>query len=225
MGSLPRHFDPSDARRRRRNGAAFAMACGALVWATALFYLFSTGTDGSEADGQDRDKPPPTIEILYNYDATDPEQLVSNADAVFVGRVDRESGHQPLTSTIPGDSQPQTQYQVTVLDAVSATGEAGQSLVVNQIGGRSSEDGREYVVAGVVGQRSYIDSMLEPGDEYLFVATRNPRTDFWDLTAQPQGKVPLSGASPAERRKVVSAFESAARGDGSQPAADSSERR
>lgn len=225
MGSLPRHFDPSGARRRRRTVVAFAIACGVLVWVAALFYLFSTGTDDSEADGQDRVKPPPTMEILYNYDATDPEQLVSNADAVFVGRVDRESGHQPLTSTIPGDSKPQTQYQVTVLDAVSATGEANQSLVVNQIGGRSSKDGREYVVAGVVGQRSYIDSMLKRGDEYLFVVTRNPRTDFWDLTAQPQGKVPLSGASPAERRKAISTFESAARGDGSQPAADSSERR
>lgn len=72
MSSPPLHSGPSDARRRRRNVAASAIACGVLVWVASLLYLFSTDEADSDTDVQNREKPPPTMEILYNYDATDP---------------------------------------------------------------------------------------------------------------------------------------------------------
>lgn len=230
MSSPPLHSDSPSSARRRRNVVVLAIAFGVLLWVGVLFYLFSSAPDDSEADQQEegRGEPPPTMEILYNYDATDPEQLFSRSDAVFVGRVGRRSGDEPLTSTIPGETKPQSQYQVTVLDSISGSVEAGQGLTVNQIGGRSPEDGRDYVVAGVVGQRSYIDSMLEGGDEYLFVVTRNPRTGFHDLIAQPQGKVPLSNATPNDRREIIGTFESVAQSvadDGSPSTTNSSEGR
>lgn len=152
------------------------------------------------------------MEVLYSFDATDPRKLAGYSDAVFVGRALEKTGEEPLESSIPGEAQPQTQFAVEVRKVISGEAlEEGQKITVNQIGGPHPETGRSYVVSGVVGNGSYLDSLLRPGEKYLLAVKHNETTGHYDISAQPHGDAPLSSASADERRSIVSAFERAAR--------------
>ncbi len=174
-------------------------------------YLFAGIREEANGGSGERIEGPPTLEVLYSFDATDPRELAGYSDAVFVGRTLEMTGEEPLESSIPGRSQPQTQFEVEVVELISGDGLAvGERITVNQIGGVHSGTGETYVVSGVVGEGSHLDTLLEPGKEYLLAVKRNEATGLYDISAQPHGDVPLSGASPGERRRIISTFEVAA---------------
>ncbi|MDP9438693.1 MAG: hypothetical protein M3P49_08105 [Actinomycetota bacterium] len=192
-------------------------AAGVLAWLFVLFYFFL----GPAA------APPKAnvMESIHAFDTTDPRKLVGYSDAVFVGEVVRKVGSDPIRSSIPGDTQPRSQYEVRVEDPIKAGGlDKGATVVVNQKGGEDQKTGEDWVVVGVVNDRHYRDEMLLEGRSYLFSVRYNEREDRYDLSVQPQGKAPLDGASQKERENLVAAFEraetrqvdpmSAAEGDG-----------
>jgi hypothetical protein len=195
------------------------LALAALVlsaWAALVLWIFGGSEERARAEREA--SRPVEQEILYTFDIFDKRQLVGYSDNVFVGRVSKRVGDEPLKTTIPGAKPPQTQYSVTVLETIKSGGAnplaAGDEAVVNQSGGVDRETGRQLVVVGVsaidgrgeVGHAT--DAPLEPGEEYL-LATRYDPTERWHaISAQPVGDVPLSGA--AERAEVVAAFREAA---------------
>ncbi|HKH75835.1 MAG TPA: hypothetical protein VKA51_02645 [Rubrobacteraceae bacterium] len=181
------------------------------AWAAQVLWVFGGSEDRARAD---REAPRPAEqEILYTFDIFDKRQLVGYSDNVFVGRVLKKVGDEPLKTTIPGAKPPQTQYSVAVLETIKSGGPdplaAGDEAIVNQSGGVDPETGRQLVVIGASATDGHAaDSPLRPGEEYLF-ATRYDPTEHWHaISAQPTGDVPLSGAT--ERAEVVAAFTEAA---------------
>lgn len=177
-------------------------AAGVLAWLFVLFYFFL----GPAA------APPKAnvMESIHAFDTTDPRKLVGYSDAVFVGVVQRKVGSDPIRSSIPGDTQPRSQYEVRVEDPIKAGGlEIGATAIVNQKGGEDQKTGEDWVVVGVVNDHHYRDEMLLEGRRYLFSVRYNEREGRYDISAQPQGKVPLDGASQEEQENLVAAFERA----------------
>jgi hypothetical protein len=198
-------------------GKVLALAALMLfAWAALLLWVFGGSGDRARAE---REAPRPVEqEILYTFDIFDKRQLVGYSDNVFVGRVLRRVGDEPLMTTIPGVKPPQTQYSVAVLETIKSGGPhplaAGDEAVVNQSGGVDPETGRQLVVTGVSSTDGHgevghaTDAPLEPGEKYL-LATRYDASERWHaISAQPTGDVPLSGAT--ERGEVVAAFREAA---------------
>lgn len=93
----------------------------------------ATGPEAPES----QEPTPPTMEIIYTPETAEPDGLVTYLDNVFVGQVLEAVGHEPWTSTIPGDEKPQTQWSVRVGEVLKSSGEApvfrGSEVVVNQI--------------------------------------------------------------------------------------------
>jgi hypothetical protein len=188
------------------------------AWAAIVLWVFGGSEDRARAD---REAPRPAEqEILYTFDIFDKRQLVGYSDNVFVGRVLKKVGDEPLKTTIPGAKPPQTQYSVAVLETIKSGGPdplaAGDEAIVNQSGGVDPETGRQLVVIGASATNGHAhgevghatDAPLQPGEEYL-LATRYDSTEHWHaISAQPTGDVPLSGAT--ERAEVVAAFTEAA---------------
>ncbi len=178
------------------------VAAGILAWLLVLFYFFLGPASA----------PPKAnvMESIHAFDTTDPRKLVGYSDAVFVGEVVRKVGTDPIRSSIPGDTQPRSQYEVRVRNPIKAGGlEIGATIVVNQKGGEDQKTGEDWVVVGVVNDRHYRDEMLLEGRRYLFSVRYNERERRYDISAQPQGKVPLDGASQKEQEALVAAFERA----------------
>ncbi|MDP9437535.1 MAG: hypothetical protein M3P49_02125 [Actinomycetota bacterium] len=178
------------------------VAAGVLAWLFVLFYFFL----GPAA------APPKAnvMESIHAFDTTDPRKLIGYSDAVFVGEVLRKVGSDPIRSSIPGDTQPRSQYEVRVENPIKAGGlEKGATIVVNQKGGEDQKTGEDWVVVGVVNDRHYRDEMLVEGRRYLLSVRYNEREGRYDIAAQPQGKVPLDGASQEEQENLVAAFERA----------------
>ncbi len=85
------------------------LALAALVlsaWAALVLWVFGGSEDRARAE---REAPPPVDqEIHYTFDIFDKRQLVGYSDNVFVGRVLKRVGDEPLKTTIPGAKPPQT---------------------------------------------------------------------------------------------------------------------
>ncbi len=189
-------------RRRSSWRIPALVAAGVLAWLLVLFYFFLGPASA----------PPKAnvMESIHAFDTTDPRKLVGYSDAVLIGEVTRKVGSDPIRSSIPGDTQPRSQYEVRVEDLIKAGGlEEGAKIVVNQKGGEDEKTGEDWVVVGVVNDRHYRDEMLLEGRRYLFSVRYNEREGRYDISAQPQGKVPLDGASQKEQEALVAAFERA----------------
>jgi len=181
------------------------------AWAALVLWVFGGSEDRARAE---REAPRAVEqEILYTFDIFDKRELVGYSDNVFVGRVLKRVGDEPLKTTIPGANPPQTQYSVAVLETIKSGGPgplvAGDEAVVNQSGGVDPETGRQLVVVGVSATDGHAaDSPLQPGEEYLLATRYDPAEHWHNISAQPTGDVPLSGAT--ERGAVVAAFREAA---------------
>ena len=161
--------------------------------------------------------PTPTIEIMYDPQTSTPDGLVGYSDNVFVGEVMKSVGHDPWTSTIPGDEKPQTQWSVRVSDVLKSSGKdpvsRGDATVVNQIGGEDRKSGKSFVVQGVWDHGSIkIDQLMKPGQSYLLATTYDANSDWQTISAQPTGNQLLSG-DDASAQAVLDAFRSAAASD------------
>ncbi len=88
--------------------------------------------------------------------SADDHELARVADAVFVGRVDDQSGTQMI-----GES-PYTRFRVTVVQVIK--GSLGTAVEVSQLGGVDASKHRRVVVTG--------DSPLETDHVYLISARR-----------------------------------------------------
>ncbi len=205
-GALGGESDAAAMNTTLRTGRSWRIpalvAFGVLAWLLVLFYFFL----GPAA------APPKAnvMESIHAFDTTDPRKLVGYSDAVFVGQVVRKAGSDPIRSSIPGDTQPRSQYEVRVEYPIKAGDlQKGATVVVNQKGGEDQKTGEDWVVVGVVNDRHYRDEMLVEGRRYLLSVRYNEREGRYDISAQPQGKVPLDGASQKEQEKLVAAFERA----------------
>ncbi len=188
--------------RRSSRRIPALVAAGVLTWLLVLFYFFLAPAAA----------PPKAnvMESIHAFDTTDPRNLVGYSDAVFVGEVVRKVGADPIRSSIPDDTQPRSQFEVRLEDPIKAGGlDKGATVVVNQKGGEDQKTGEDWVVVGVVNDRHYRDEMLLEGRRYLFSVRYNERESRYDISAQPQGKVPLDGASQEEQENLVAAFERA----------------
>jgi hypothetical protein len=196
---------------RKKILALAALALSA--WTALVLWVFGGSDDRARVEREATR--PVKQEIHYIFDK---RQLVGYSDNVFVGRVLKRVGDEPLKTTIPGAKPPQTQYSVTVLETIKSGGPhplaTGDEAVVNQFGGVEPKTGRQLVVVGVSSTDGHgevghaIDAPLQPGEEYL-LATRYDHTERWHaISAQPTGDVPLSRAG--EQAELVAAFREAA---------------
>lgn len=169
----------------------------------------ATGPEAPESQ-----EPPPTMEIIYAHETAEPDGLVTYSDNVFVGQVLEAVGHEPWTSTIPGDEKPQTQWSVRVGEVLKSSGKApvfrGGEVVVNQIGGPDPQSREPYVVQGVWEDGTIMtDRMMEPGESYLLATTYDPNGGWQAISAQPTGNQPLSHEE-VSGEAVLNAFREAA---------------
>jgi Matrixin len=111
----------------------------------------------------------------YVADFSDPRQLVSAVDNVFVGRVVAQQGTTIL------DDEPETQFEVEVLENIK--GSLRGQVIVNQEGGT---DGDQVVV--VEG-----DKPLRFGQVYLF-ATAQYAERGWHTLVPGYGDLPITDA-------------------------------
>jgi len=175
--------------KRRRVLLAIGSAL-ALLWMAVLAYAFDGDEDADAArkDGQ----PVVQQEILYTYDFFDVRRVAGYSRDVIVGRVVGVVGHEPLKTSIPKDNEgPQTQYAIEVTEVLKGSLSPGESLTVNQLGGRDEESGKTIVVEGVRGDAHATDALLKPGREYLLATVPGPEVGWHTITAQPTGDVPL----------------------------------
>jgi len=153
------------------------------------------------------------VGLNYQYDITDERFVIGLSENVFAGRVEEPTGREPAETSIPGDSRPQTQYAVTVLEIVKSSGPSplspGDKATVNREGGISPKTGEEQVVDAHSCGAHILDAPLRAGAEYLFATYYEPARDLHTLVAQPTGAVPVS--SSEEREALVAAYEEAAR--------------
>ena len=206
-----------------------------VAWATLAAWAFSTGSS-SEASGtgdaageapgghggshdaaaREGNKPKrtlPFIEAVPAFDTSDPRRLIGFSENVFTGRVVRKVSEVPLESTIPGsEGAPHVQFLVTAGRVIKSSGAMslveGYEAIVEQMGGTDPATGETYRIETVTGGEHYTDTILEPGNEYLF-ATRYDRVrGFHTITAQPHGDVPLT--DNPEGRATLELYERAA---------------
>lgn len=156
----------------------------------------------------------------YAFDVMDERKLVGSADNVFLGHVVRELGTEEIPRSGPGHEAPpqeveaprtpRTEFSVEVLRNVK--GNLSGTVTVSQTGGwveytaqgRYLEDGiqpgdrvRELAIREG-------DSLLEPGDVYLFVTGHNEEGSYHQITAPGHGNVPAN--SPQKRAVLIERF-------------------
>ncbi len=169
----------------------------------------------------------PSVGIEYSEQTATPEGLVDYSHNLFVGKVLGSVGNEPWTSTIPGDSKPQTQWSVEVLKTYKSSGpeplREGEKATVNQVGGQDG-DGRIYTVQGIWGRGEsgdagehdedeedvvLTDRLLKEGDLYL-LATHYDEANGWHaISAQPVGNVPLEGDEDLAKKRLAMYVEAA----------------
>lgn len=132
------------------------------------------------------------IEATYVIDPTNERKLVGLADNVFVGRVVRQVGDEPLQSSHPDYPVPQGQYAVVVEQNIE--GLLGGTVVVNQTGGYDPVAQEDVLFEN--------DPLLKAGEVAVFMTTQDEGMGvFHQIVAQPYGHVTV--ATEAERVAVV----------------------
>ena len=124
------------------------------------------------------------IEVLPAFDTGDPRKLVGFATDVFVGRVVGPRGG--------GGEQdaPHTTFAVEVRESIK--GRASGVVPLRQMGGRDA-DGALVLFEG--------QPLLRPGDTYLLVARRHPRSGEYHLVAPGDDAIRVTDG--AERGELV----------------------
>ena len=132
-------------------------------------------------------------------DSKDERQIVGRSTDVFFGRVVEQSGSEGAPTTKPGFEEPQTQYAVQVSEVIK--GDASGVLTVNQLGGYADDGHPDFpeVPGG--------DSLLEPGQEYLF-ATKYVEEKGWYQIVLP-GAANVEVEDEAQRQELKQKFEEA----------------
>ncbi len=131
-----------------------------------------------------------SVHMSSVFDVADTRKLVGFSSHVFVGRVVRTLGTDPLTDTAPGGPEtPVTQFAVEVRENIK--GRAEGTVTVNQMGGHDSE-GTLMLFEG--------DPLLIPGQEYVLVTRRLRAGGSYQLVAPGYDSVPIENA---QRRSAV----------------------
>lgn len=185
--------------------------------ATTLFAICIVGVLIYVAVGSGRAASGPAVAYVdFAFEVRDERQLVGDADNVFVGRVIQKVGDEeaPLspshTDAAPGS--PSTQFRVGV--EKNLKGSLNGSVTVSQDSGyvdyvadRGADKGKRVKTLILLNG----DHLLEPGQRYLFVTSREPGTDYHRITTPGYGDVPV-GDGPNEKRldPLVAKFTQAA---------------
>lgn len=121
------------------------------------------------------------------FDVTDKRRLVGHATHVFEGRVIAQVGSKGLPTSIPGDSIPQSQYTVEIIESIK--GNASGTVIVNQYDN----------VEG--------DSPLKLGHKYIFVTRYSSETGWYHITAAGYGNVQIKDEK--SRKDLIEEFKQA----------------
>lgn len=184
-GPAPDTGDKADAQAQAKNEAK------------------NVSRDPEEPSGN---KPGPTLPIIEatpTFDTSDPRKLIGFSENVFVAKVESKVSEVPLKSTIPNsDGNPQVQFEVTVGETIKSGGQdpvkKGNTAVVDQMGGTDPATKLPFTIQVTTGGESYTDTILKPGNEYLF-ATRHDRIrGFQTIVAQPHGNMLITGDPAGE---------------------------
>jgi hypothetical protein len=144
--------------------------------------------------------------VEHAFSASDDSDLVGFADNVFVGRVERRVGDEPLESRVvpdpdgpegPAPSTPQTQFSVEVLENVK--GKLGGAVTVSQQGAYDPERGCVTLMED--------DPLLEPGQEILFFTRRDEKRGWHQIFSAGYGDVRIEDEQ--HREDLVWRFERA----------------
>jgi|GEM_PF-6745412 len=121
------------------------------------------------------------------FDVTDKRRLVGHATHVFEGRVIAQVGSKGLLTSIPGDSIPQNQYTVEIIEGIK--GDAAGTVIVNQYDN----------IEG--------DSPLKLGHKYIFVTRYSSETGWHHITAAGHGNIQIKDEK--SRKDLVEEFKKA----------------
>jgi hypothetical protein len=144
--------------------------------------------------------------VEHAFSASDDSDLVGFADNVFVGRVERRVGDEPLESRVvpdpdgpegPAPSTPQTQFSVEVLENVK--GKLGGAVTVSQQGAYDPERGCVTLMED--------DPLLEPGQEVMFFTRHDEKRGWHQIVPAGYGDVRIEDKQ--QREELVRRFERA----------------
>ncbi|CAM3785678.1 hypothetical protein [Mesobacillus zeae] len=130
------------------------------------------------------------FEYADNYQ--DKEVLSRSADNIFIGEVIEESGDR---KAIGGAS---TQFSVRITQNLK--GALIGDVTINQMGGYYKEKGKLYLL------QYENDSMLQPGQMYVFAVNRNKPKNWYNMVPK-YGKVPVK--TEQEKYRLIKEFKRA----------------
>lgn len=180
----------------------------------------------------------PDLRQEYYWNIDDPGLVAGGSDNVYVGEVLAQIDDKPQKSSDPNDPGiPHTQFNVRVDTVIKSSGtgavKEGQNLTVDALGGVNPENGQPIPItiyyqtktekghddeaAGggheadedeTHGEKSMQDTLIEPGERYLFATKYNYTEDWHTVYAHPTGKKLLD--SPAVEQATVEVYRRAA---------------
>lgn len=182
-------------------------ALGAVAYAVAAnnYGTEAAADDGAEATEQEEAEAAgdggTKIEGKAAIDPKDERQIVGGSTDVFFGRVVEQVGSEGAPTAKPGAEQPMTQYAVEVTEVIK--GDASGTVTINQLGGYV-DDGHENhrhldLIEG--------DSLMEPGQEYLFSTNYVEEKDWYQIVLAGVGNVEVK--DKAQRQELEQKFEEA----------------
>lgn len=149
-----------------------------------------------DGHGADAGEEAETLELIREFDPSDPRRLAGFSENIFTATVEAKAGDEPLDRGIPDrDGYPQQQFVVRVSESIKSGGEdpleEGDRVTLSQIGGVERDSGKAYVVLSVHREKHWRDAPLEVGGSYLFATRYNSSKGWHQIAMQPQGNVPL----------------------------------
>jgi hypothetical protein len=156
-----------------------------------LFIFFVLGSLGGAGILLTQEHDYSDAEIIHSQgsfvvDVTNDRELVGISHNVFVGKVIAQVGTETVRPI------PHTQFSVEVLENIK--GKLSGEVVVNQLGGYETVQGKDYLVLP-----EGDDKLLIPGETYLF-ATRTGNKDMHTCIAG-YGNILLDNASGLQAQK------------------------
>lgn len=103
------------------------------------------------------------ISYSWAIDIKNPKEVYDNSDFIFIGKVNKK------VETIMKNSYPETRFSVKVQQVIK--GSIKDTIVVNQEGGINN-----YTLTIPEG-----DTLLVPGEKYLFIGKFDEKTDTYTL--------------------------------------------